>query len=486
MDPTSIYYENPTGAGRRLVESTTVFPILNFRKGQTQLFGASGSGVYLSYGSTLKNRGQGFYKSEALDDSTFGWGDSQSEYDNSWVHNISLSGSSRLLKYIAVRPNLSFREEWITKYFDATGADSLGNAIDARQVSGFKARRTGTLSVSTNTKLYGILPVKVGSLKTLRHTITPSVGFSYRPNFSDDTFGYLKKLEDNDGNIYNFDPFKGTQIGTTPTGEQRNMNISVRNLFQAKLKDGESERKIDNLLTWNMNTSYNFAADEFKLSKLRSTFRAGWLKKLNLDFSMSHDFYDTNTIDGQSVRINEIKTNSWGLPAPRMTNMNAATGFKISGKRLGWSDSPTETDTTENDTSAFADLMGGGIARPGNRSQARNPGNLWDLNLSLRYAANRMNPLNPKDTFWMNSNLTLKISKGWRIQYNARFDLLERDLVSHDVNVYRDLHCWEMNFTWTPSGFGQGFYLRVNVKSPTLRDLKFESRGGRWSGPGIP
>lgn len=201
---------------------------------------------------------------------------------------------------------------------------------------------------------------------------------------------------------------------------------------------------------------------------------------------MSHDFYDTNTIDGQSVRIKEIKTNSWGLPTPRMTNMNAATGFKISGKRLGWSDSSTETDTTGNDTSAFADLMGSGIARPDNRSQARNPGNLWDLNLSLRYAANRMNPLNPKDTFWMNSNLTLNISKGWRIQYNARFDLIEKNLVSHDINVHRDLHCWEMNFTWTPSGFGQGFYLRVNVKSPTLRDLKFESRGGRWSGPGIP
>jgi tetratricopeptide (TPR) repeat protein len=195
------------------------------------------------------------------------------------------------------------------------------------------------------------------------------VGFSYRPDYTDDAFGYIKNLEDDSGNIYAFDPFNGTQIGATPSGEQRSINISVRNLFQAKVQDGEEERKIDNLLTWNMNTSYNFAADEFRLAKLRSTFRAGWLKKLNLDFSMSHDFYDTNTIDGQSVRIKEIKTNSWGLPTPRMTNMNAATGFKISGKRLGWSDSPTETDTTENDTSAFADLMGGGIARPGNRSQ---------------------------------------------------------------------------------------------------------------------
>ncbi len=312
------------------------------------------------------------------------------------------------------------------------------------------------------------------------------MGFSYRPDYTDDAFGYIKNLEDDSGNIYAFDPFSGTQIGATPSGEQRSINISVRNLFQAKIQDGEEERKIDNLLTWNMNTSYNFAADEFRLAKLRSTFRAGWLKKLNLDFSMSHDFYDTNIIDGRAVRMNEIRNNEWGLPTPRMTNVNAATGFNISGKRLGWSDSPLSSDTTVADTNTFTDLMSGNITRPSARSQTMNRGNLWDLNLSLRYSANRMNPLKPKDTFWMNSKLSVNIANNWRIQYNARFDLIEKNLVSHDINIHRDLHCWEMNFTWTPSGFGKGFYLRVNVKSPTLRDLKFESRGGRWSGPGIP
>lgn len=485
IDPESLYYEKPTRSGRRINESTTVLPTLNFRKGQTQLLGSSGSGLYLSYNSTLKNRGQGFHESEALDDTTFDWGDRQTEYDNSWIHNISLSGSSRLFKYIAINPSLSLREEWITKYYDAAGADSLGKPINPQQLDGFKARHTGTLSVSARTKLYGILPLRVGSLKTIRHTITPAVGLSYRPDFTGDTFGYIKQLKDSAGNSTNFDPFRGTQIGATPSGEQRSMSISVRNLFQAKVQDGEKERKIDNLLTWNMNTSYNFAADRFKLAKLRSTFRAGWLRKLNLDFSMSHDFYETEIVDGRSVRIDEIRTSSGGLPSPRLTNVNAATGFRLSGKRLGWADSRTRSDTTESDTSAFADLMTGGVARlRGGTGMAQ--GNLWDLNVSLRYSANRVNPLRPIDTFWMNTILKVQLSKAWRVQYNARFDLMDRDLVSHDIHVYRDLHCWEMNFTWTPSGFGRGFYLRVNVKSPTLRDLKFESRGGRWSGPGIP
>ncbi len=483
IDPRSIYYETPAGEGQRIVESTSVLPTLNFRKGQTELFGR---GVYFSYGSTLKNRGQGYHESEMVDDSTFSWGGRKSEFDNSWVHRMSLSGSSRLFKYIAVRPSLSFREEWITRSFAASGADTLGRPLDTRQVDGFRARHTGNLSVSANTKLYGILPIRVGSLKTIRHTVTPSVGFSYRPDFSGQGFGYVEQIEDDEGNLHPFDPFRGTQIGATAAGEQKNVSISVRNLFQAKMGEGDAERKIDNLLTWNMNTNYNLAAERHKLAKLRSTIRSGWMKKLNLDFSMSHDFYDTEVENGKATRLETIRTNDWGLPIPRLTNVNAATGFNISGKRLGWREPSAPVDTFASDTAAFGDLMSGGIGRPGAGPRGVNQGDLWNLNVSLRYAANRQNPLDPRDTFWMNTRLGVNISKSWRIQYNARFDLMERDLVSHDVNIYRDLHCWEMNFTWTPSGFGRGFYLRVNVKSPTLRDLKFESRGGRWSGPGIP
>ena len=483
IDPKSIYYQKPNSLGNKIIESTSVFPTLNFRKGQSQLLGR---GVYFSYGSSLKNRGQRFHESEVSNDSTLIWGERKTKFDNSWVHNMSLSGSSRLLKHIAIRPSLNFREEWISRSFSASGSDTLGKPLNKKLADGFKARHVGNLSVSANTKLYGILPVKIGNLSTIRHTITPSLGFSYRPDFTEESFGYIEKLEDENGNSYPFDPFRGTLIGATPSGEQKSMSLSIRNLFQAKVGKGENERKIDNLLTWNMSTSYNFAAERYNLSKLRSTFRSGWMKKLNLDFSMTHDFYETEVVNGKATRLETIRMGDLGLPLPRVINVNAATGFNISGKRLGLPESSISNDTTETDTSAFPDLMEGGIKRPGVSRRGVNQGDLWNLNVSLRYAANRQNPINPRNTFWMNSRLSLQITRSWRVGYSARFDLMKRDLVSHDLNIHRDLHCWEMNFTWTPSGFGRGFYLRVNVKSPTLRDLKFESRGGRWSGPGIP
>ena len=59
--------------------------------------------------------------------------------------------------------------------------------------------------------------------------------------------------------------------------------------------------------------------------------------------------------------------------------------------------------------------------------------------------------------------------------------MIKKDLVSHNISLKRDLHCWELSLNWTPGGIGQGVYVRLNVKSPTLKDLKIEKKGGVYS-----
>ena len=66
-----------------------------------------------------------------------------------------------------------------------------------------------------------------------------------------------------------------------------------------------------------------------------------------------------------------------------------------------------------------------------------------------------------KETFWLNTNSTINITKKWRISYSARFDLMKNDLINHRFSIYRDLHCWELALDWTPSGYANGFYLRI-------------------------
>jgi hypothetical protein len=68
------------------------------------------------------------------------------------------------------------------------------------------------------------------------------------------------------------------------------MHISVNNVFQAKIINGEKEVKQD-LFSWRMSV-----ADEFQWSNLNSSVRANINRKLNLDFSMTHDWYEFDKI----------------------------------------------------------------------------------------------------------------------------------------------------------------------------------------------
>ena len=82
--------------------------------------------------------------------------------------------------------------------------------------------------------------------------------------------------------------------------------------------------------------------------------------------------------------------------------------------------------------------------------------------------------------------LSDRLASGPQLQETMRLDGVDAiSLVSHTFSIYRDLHCWEMSINWTPNGYASGLYLRINVKSPSLKDLKFEQRGGTFSRPSL-
>ena len=209
-----------------------------------------------------------------------------------------------------------------------------------------------------------------------------------------------------------------------------------------------------------MSSGYNFAGEEFQLANLRSSMRSKIAGKLNLDLSMTHDFYQ---YDPEKGRISEFNKNAGGMLAPRMTSARFSTGFRFSGKR--WS----KTGAAEEDPdslSAAEDLAGPGLT---------------STNVSLSFSYSALNPDQVKKTFWVNTTSSFQVTQNWKVSYRARFDMMNRDLVSHSFSVYRDLHCWELSLNWTPGGIGQGVNFKINVKSPTLRDLKIEKRGGVYS-----
>ena len=478
IDSNSVFYSKPTRDGMQTNITTSTLPSINFNLGQRELIPSKGgdvkwfNNIKWRYNTSLTNKERLYYESEevTIDDTTsyFQWKD-DSEYfsDNVMRHSMSINSPTKIFKYITFNPSMSIKSDWVNRTFSGS-LDSTTNSIVSNEISGFAARTTGSMSASINTQIYGLFPINLGNVIAVRHVVSPSIGYSFKPDFSQPIFGndlgYFESITDTSGKTLYHDRFNGTMAGGTPRNESQSLNFGVNNNFQAKIRQGDKEKNIT-LFSWRFSSAYNFVAEQFKLNNLSSSIRSK-IGKSNVDLRMTHDFYEFDNDLGQ--RVNEIRKNENGIPIPRLTKVDLSTGFQLSGNRFG---STTQKDTTD------LDSLINDKSLPFKKGSGSS-GKLWSTRFSMGYSLQKSNPNFEKETFWMNTNSTIHVTKNWRVSYNARFDMLNNELISHRFSIYRDLHCWELAMDWTPSGYASGFYLRINVKSPTLRDLKVEQRGG--------
>ena len=488
VNPLSPYFINPTKAGTQLNSVNRTFPKLSFRHGQSNLVPTTATDkkwfntITWNYGLSFNNKDRDYYESVYIDSSdSFSWLDSTSNEQNSgWVHTSSINAPQKVFKYISLNPSMNLKSVWVDKYYEGQWVDST-HSFNKKIKQGFASRTTGSFSMNANTQIYGLIPIPFGPVKAIRHVMSPSIGYSWTPDFSEPLFrkdlGYVLTEYDSTGKKYFHDKFAGTMGGSTPRSKSKSMNFSLNNIFQAKVKRGDEEKKID-LLNWRMSAGYNFAADSMNLSNLRSTFRSKIAGKLNLDLSMTHDFYKYDS--EKNKRISSFNLNENRRLSPRLTSARLSTGFKFSGDR--WSDQVEKEeipDTTEIEEDLDVPRL---ISPMRNMRSTLGSKKLWSSNLSLSYSYSATNPANPQKTFWINTNSAINVTQKWRVSYRARFDLILRDLVSHSFSINRDLHCWELSLRWTPNGIGQGIQFKLNVKSPTLKDIKIEKKSGVFSG----
>ena len=67
------------------------------------------------------------------------------------------------------------------------------------------------------------------------------------------------------------------------------------------------------------------------------------------------------------------------------------------------------------DEAIDAVIENGGIEKIDKKKSNFSRGKNWNLNISLRYSSNRVDPINPRNTFWANSNLSLRFG-GWQFR----------------------------------------------------------------------
>ncbi|MBK8945905.1 MAG: LPS-assembly protein LptD [Ignavibacteriae bacterium] len=409
-------------------------------------------------------------------------------------HNISVSASPKF-SYFNITPSLSYVEKWYNKKTnyvvetvqDISNSPSLLNSfyktsdqdtVISKDKHEINMIRTFRFSLGTSTKLYGMFQPQLLGIDAFRHTLIPSISYNYAPDFSDAKWGYYDSYTKTDGTIVKYDPYANEVFGGASRGESQSINFSLGNVFEMKTMkdptDTTSEAKKITLLNFDVSTGYNFAADSNKLSDLNLNYRTNISNLINFSGSSSYTFYDY--IDGQ--RINQyLAENGKGLL--RLTRLQFSFSTTLSGEKLsGENRTGKKIDENEEEFAAFKKKDNVGLYD----EQDTDFSIPWNLSLNYTYNFSKPTPAPGEVNSNLGINLGFNLTKNWKFGIMGNYDFQRDEIAAPRITVYRDLECWEMNFSWNPIGTYTGFRFEIRMKAPELRDVKVTKTGGWNSG----
>jgi len=464
--------------------------------------------ISMSYSGTLENSID--TKENKLLTSSFA-----RDWRNSMKHNIPISATFDLFKYINISPTINYSERWYLQSVNKTW-DNTRQKEKTDTVSGFNRVYDFNMGVSASTKLYGFfIPIRSifgDKIDRIRHVLTPTVGFSYMPNFGDSMWGfygtYTQSIVDKTNPLVHHDEEVqySHYLNDFPNKvKQGNINFSLSNNVEMKVRNDKDTTGtkpfniislIDNLA---VNGSYNMAVDSMKWSVFSTNLRIKLTKNYTLSLSGSFDpyMYGLNS-SGYPVRINKLRWDNGGFPrflgtstsysytfnndtfkkketTTKGKNTNGGLNDKISTKTDSNSTNlPVKNDQNNDLKTAEKDADG--------YQKVTIP---WDI--SVNYSINYGNTAvfdKSKMEYEMGFTHNLSVSghvsltKNWNISASTSYDFKANQFTYTNVNVTRNLHCWTMSGSIVPFGPFKSYTFRIGVNSSMLKDLKYDKQSG--------
>jgi lipopolysaccharide assembly outer membrane protein LptD (OstA) len=396
---------------------------------------------------------------------------------------MPLSVQSTLFNYVNLNTSFTlnkfFVDRTVEKFLDLS--DTTVVTTTTKETESFY---TFSLSTSMQTRLYGVLGTGILDgligLKALRHTFVPNLSYSYTPDFSDPRWGYYKTYLDENGDPVTYNRFESA-LFRPGSGESQTLGINISNIFEAKASTFDSTKAIDDpkrfertfqFLTLSMSTSYNFAADSLNLAPLSISASTTTLAPhFSLNASATYDFYDFDKTTG--AKINKFYVNETGSLL-RLVRAN----FNVSSRLQGspsTNRSPTPRDTLENGLQEANPLINTDFNRELGRDVDYSIP--WNLSLSLNMSVDKSNPIEPTEfDAQLSTALSISPTPNWQLSTSLTYNFSDKEFSFPTIYINRDLHCWQMNFQWTPIGTYRSYFFQIGIKSPQLQDVRIEKR----------
>ncbi len=384
--------------------------------------------------------------------------------------------------------SMNLTERWyfsrINKYWQQdtifTGSDSIPPHLVVNKTDGFQAVHEFNYSSSINTRIYGMYLFKKGPIIALRHIITPNLSFSYRPDFGRPPFDYFQEYTDSKGNIIRYSIYEGQMYGNPPDGKSGSINLYFDNNLEMKVhsrKDSvKGTKKIKLIENLRLGTSYNMAAKEFALAPLSLTAHTTIYKKISIRYAAYWDFYATDTT-GKRVNTFIWDSPGWNIKQGFLRKNNASWYLSFN-YRLSSGSKKKDKNGKYKSNKGTKDKL-----RDINKHQDGYVDftNAWNLNLGYTFSYKQtynttQHTFNNKAIQSLDIRGSINLTKKWKIGVTSGWDFQANKLTYTSVDIYRDLHCWELLFNWIPMGFNKSYNLTLRIKSPMLQDLKINKK----------
>ncbi len=403
---------------------------------------------------------------------------------NGIEHSIPVSASFNILNYINFSPTFNYNEKWYFKKTEYEWNPTTGKIDTMANQYGFYRLYNYSASASASTTVYGMYDFTKGGrthrkIQALRHVLTPSVSFSYAPNFGDPKYGYHKLYQrDSLGNTSSYSPYSQNAYGVPSSGQTMSMSFSLSQNVEMKVlskRDTSGVRKIKLIDDLRISGSYNFLADSMRLSNIPVSFRTTLFGNFGIQLNATLDPY---RVTPEGKRYNKLF-----FPG-RITSTSWSFGYTFKSRQDKSQPAINDINSVPPEyANPFYDPYG--TMDPALRRQYMAQA-YYDFSLPWNFGFNYSVSYNcqlgnypPKgyrqnvtQTLGFNGSLNLTPKTG--ITFQGGFDIQTRKLTTSSVSITRDLHCWQMSFSWIPFGNYRSWSFSIGVKASSLADLKYD------------
>ncbi len=433
-----------------------------------------------------------------------------SQWKTGMKHDIPVGATFQLFKYINVTPSFNYTERWYTrKVKQHYNQDTRQVARDT--INGFNRVYDYNMAVSMDTKLYGMYKPLFMRKKeiVIRHVFSPSVSYTYTPDFGKSRFGYYDTYTYTDTNgevrMVEYSPYESAPYGYPGKGVSQNVSFTLKNNLEMKMasdRDTTGYKKISLIDDLTGSLSYDIARKRWSNLTLNARFKFGQ-KTFNMNASFATYAYkfdeNGNVVEGDRTEWSYGRFGRFqGYSGSFSYTLNNDTFKKLFGKgddkgkdkKEDLNPDRDDEEDEENDSNKEVPTT-----RKQAEAQLSSDGYLafkmpWSLSLSYSYSIreDRSKQINKKTmrypfslTHSLNVSGNVKMGSRWNVNYSSGYDFTSKKMSMTTVNITRDLHCFNMSCGLVFGPFtSYNFSLRAN--SSMLTDaLKWDKRSNTGS-----